>query len=228
LAPAAQAPAALPDAAPSPEPDAAAPAGTAPATPPPADLAAAPEPAATAEAAGFPPPEAGLQVSRPNPRRGAQAATPVAAAPAAAPAAPQAEAPEPALRAAALEPAEPLVLPRPRPAKIPPRPKAAAPATSLRPAPAIQARAPGVGAVRPGSDPRPAGGAERGRLVAGNLTLLGVYGSAASPRALLLLPDGRVQRAGVGDQAAGWKVTSISADGVRVLSDGTTATLKLP
>ena len=98
----------------------------------------------------------------------------------------------------------------------------------MRPAPPIQASAPGAGAVRPGSDPRHAGGAERGRLVAGHLTLLGVFGSAAAPRALLLLPDGKVKRAGVGDEAAGWKVTSISPDGVRVLSDGTTATLKLP
>ncbi len=69
---------------------------------------------------------------------------------------------------------------------------------------------------------------ERGGLETDGLTLIGIFGTGAAPRALVRLASGRVQRVKVGDRLSGGKVIAIG-EGKLILLKGTRRiTLKMP
>ncbi|MFC6638473.1 pilus assembly protein PilZ [Sulfitobacter sp. JBTF-M27] len=67
---------------------------------------------------------------------------------------------------------------------------------------------------------------ETARLPA--LALIGIFGSAAAPTALIRERNGSIQRVTVGDAVAGQTVAAIDADRVILSNGGQTKTLSLP
>ncbi|MGR3540476.1 MAG: hypothetical protein ACU0BS_03495 [Hasllibacter sp.] len=61
-----------------------------------------------------------------------------------------------------------------------------------------------------------------------NLNLIGVYGSASSPRALVRLPSGRYQRVQVGDRLDGGRVQAIQGDRLQYVKNGRAIVLEVP
>ena len=61
-----------------------------------------------------------------------------------------------------------------------------------------------------------------------NLNLIGVYGSTASPRALVRLPSGRYQRVRVGDRLDGGRVQAIQGDRLQYVKNGRAIVLEVP
>jgi hypothetical protein len=62
----------------------------------------------------------------------------------------------------------------------------------------------------------------------GNMSLIGVFGSASERRALVRLPNGRVERVGPGDRIQGVQVAAVGADSVRLTRGGRETLLRLP
>jgi hypothetical protein len=61
----------------------------------------------------------------------------------------------------------------------------------------------------------------------GGVSLLGVFGTKTSRRALIRLPDGSVTRVRAGDSVQGARVASVSADSVRLTGSGRDVILKI-
>ncbi len=127
-------------------------------------------------------------------------------------------------------PTRPFALPRPgRGPKI-----VAAPQRDVPAGPEI-VRLPGTGTPQyarrphaPASTTVARAATERGGLTTNGLTLIGIFGTGATPRALVRLASGRVMRVKVGDRLSGGKVIAIG-EGRLVLLKGTRRiTLKMP
>ena len=75
---------------------------------------------------------------------------------------------------------------------------------------------------------KPAPVTERAGLSRGNVSLIGVFGGGDGRHALLLLPDGSVERVKAGDRIRGVQVASIDTDSVRLSGSGRDTLLRLP
>lgn len=60
------------------------------------------------------------------------------------------------------------------------------------------------------------------------LALLGVFGTEATPGALIRTPDGKVHRVAPGDRIANRTVAAIGADKVMLSNGGATKALRMP
>ncbi len=67
-----------------------------------------------------------------------------------------------------------------------------------------------------------------GGLVKSEISLIGVYGTETKRRALVRLSSGRYERVTVGDSVAGWQVSAISKDAIRIVRGGRDAILRMP
>lgn len=65
-------------------------------------------------------------------------------------------------------------------------------------------------------------------LPLGKVTLIGVFGSDSSRRALVRMPNGRFKKVTVGDRVDGGRVAAIGADQLRYVKNGRTLTLRMP
>lgn len=66
------------------------------------------------------------------------------------------------------------------------------------------------------------------RLPRSGPLLLGIFGSARAPEALIRLPGGRTETVSVGDRVAGRRVVAIDATRVALAKGNTAAWLELP
>jgi hypothetical protein len=137
--------------------------------------------------------------------------------------------------------ATPTAVPSPAPAvTAPPPPATAVARTSPPPAPAVQAPArPSVQArapqrqVQPQQTARPVAAAapaaaQPAAPVRGNVSLIGVFGTAAQRHALLRLPNGNIERVRAGQTVAGVQVAAVGGDTVRVRLNGRESVLRMP
>jgi hypothetical protein len=60
------------------------------------------------------------------------------------------------------------------------------------------------------------------------LVLVGIFGSASDPHALLQLPNGSMQRVRTGDRVQGVQVAAVGPEGVRLRGSGQDALLRMP
>lgn len=74
----------------------------------------------------------------------------------------------------------------------------------------------------------PSAGTSRAGLSREQLLLIGVFGETDRPHALVRLPSGDIERVRTGDNLAGYRVASVSSDGVRMRSGATEAVLRMP
>lgn len=74
----------------------------------------------------------------------------------------------------------------------------------------------------------PRAGTSRAGLTREALLLIGVFGDTDRPHALVRLPSGDIERVRTGDSIAGYRVASVSSDGVRMRSGATEAVLRMP
>jgi hypothetical protein len=145
-------------------------------------------------------------------------------------------------------PARPAALQAPASRAPAPKPVAARPAPKVStPTPAPVRVAPV--AVKPRSAPAPvrqkvvrrapapqtpsaalagAAATERVGLARGRVSLIGVFGAASDRHALLLLPNGDVERVRPGDRVQGVQVAAIGDDSVRLRRGGRDTLLRLP
>jgi hypothetical protein len=100
----------------------------------------------------------------------------------------------------------------------PVRVAAQTPQAARKPAPAV--------ATQRSAAKRPA--TERAGLSRGNVSLIGVFGNENGRHALLLMPDGSVQRVSAGDRVRGTRVAAIEAESVRLTGTGRDTLLRLP
>jgi hypothetical protein len=163
-------------------------------------------------------------------------------APPARPAALQAPAPRaPAPQSVAVRPAPKVVRPAPAPVRAAPvvveRRSAPAP---VRVAPVVVERRSAPAPVRqktvrrapapqtPSAALAGAAATERVGLTRGRVSLIGVFGAASDRHALLLLPNGHVERVRPGDRIQGVQVAAIGDDSVRLRRGGRDTLLRLP
>jgi hypothetical protein len=99
----------------------------------------------------------------------------------------------------------------------PAKPRAVTPATAR---PKVVAQKP----VRTARKPA----AERAGLSRGNVSLIGVFGGEDGRHALLLMPDGSIERVRPGDRVRGAQVAAIGAESVRLSGRGRDTLLRLP
>ncbi|MEL6992859.1 MAG: hypothetical protein AAGL92_14940, partial [Pseudomonadota bacterium] len=69
---------------------------------------------------------------------------------------------------------------------------------------------------------------ERNQIALRRVNLIGVYGSDASRRALVRLPNGRYRKVQVGDKLDGGQVAAIGSDELRYIKRGQSVVLKMP
>lgn len=62
----------------------------------------------------------------------------------------------------------------------------------------------------------------------GRTALIGIFGSASAPGALVRTPNGRIARVGIGDKVAGGTVAAIGEDELVLRMGSRTKALKLP
>ena len=171
-----------------------------------------------------------------------RAAAPAKAAPAA-PAPKVVRGPTPAAKATAPARAARVTTQAPlrvAPVAAPQRVVRAAPAAggrAARPRHAPRARRPAPRSRRAGAAPKPASptrtasrrpAAEREGLSRGNVSLIGVFGGESGRHALLLMPDGSVERVRPGDRVRGAQVAAIDSETVRLSGGGRDTLLRLP
>ena len=65
-------------------------------------------------------------------------------------------------------------------------------------------------------------------IALGKVSLVGVFGTSSSRRALVRLPSGRFKKVSVGDRVDGGKVAAIGASELKYTKSGRTLTLKMP
>jgi hypothetical protein len=104
-------------------------------------------------------------------------------------------------------------------ALAPKTPRAAAPA-------AVRPKAVAQKPARTARKPAPT--AERAGLSRGNVSLIGVFGGENGRHALLLLPDGSIERVRPGDRVRGAQVAAIDSESVRLSGGGRDTLLRLP
>ena len=109
--------------------------------------------------------------------------------------------------------------------------KPAKPVASARPQAKVAALAQPVAPRKPAASQRTASrkpAVERSGLSRGNVSLLGVFSGDDGRHALLLLPDGSIERVRPGDRVAGGQVAAIDTDTVRLSGSGRDTVLRLP
>lgn len=152
-----------------------------------------------------------------------------------------AAAPKAVVRTASLAPtvrevtAKPVVTSVPTPVRTPARTAAAEPVRKVAPKPVAQPAQP----VRTASlaeptvrktAPKPQrsfGGGNASALKSG-MSLIGVFGGQDGRHALVLMPDGSIERVRAGDNVRGVQVASVDESSVRLSGAGRDATLHLP
>ena len=165
----------------------------------------------------------------------ADAAIPGAAAP-----------PAPLARPAGLRPAATVAArPAPPPKPVAVRPARAAAPAVIRPAVAVVPAKPAPQPVRQKvvsrSAPKPAvvrtaapartatrASTSRGGISSGSVSLIGVFGGADGRHALIMLPNGSVERVRAGDSVQGIQVAAVGADSVQLRGRGGNTLLRLP
>jgi hypothetical protein len=155
------------------------------------------------------------------------------------PAAPEAEDPGPATDRAVAEATAPPARPAtvaalaerlrsrpaptrtPTPTQTPPRPSAAVTPPSGPPPAVKDVPLPSSTSVRSAAT-------EADAIRLDEMTLVGVFGSSGSRRALVRMPDGVFRRLARGDRIDGWQVTGIDDASVRLARGGDNRVLRLP
>jgi type IV pilus biogenesis protein PilP len=131
--------------------------------------------------------------------------------------------------------------PAPKPVAAAPAPKVVSPAPApVRVTPVVVERRTAPAPVRqqvvrralapqtPSAALAGAAATERVGLARGRVSLIGVFGAASGRHALLLLPNGNVERVQAGDRIQGVQVASIGDDSVRLRRGGRDTLLRLP
>jgi type IV pilus biogenesis protein PilP len=65
-------------------------------------------------------------------------------------------------------------------------------------------------------------------IALGDISLIGIYGTTKTRRALVRLPQGRYVQISRGDRVSGWTVSAVSEDAVRIQKGSKNMVLRLP